>query len=91
MNLNYTCICYYCGEIYQANRSTSKYCCPSHNSLYNANGPGYNKSVLNINGVYKDYNIFLRTLYNWRYDDVLKPLELYDCLYFNCWQYKYAD
>ena len=65
MNLNYTCICYYCAAIYQANRSTSKYCCPSHNSLYNANGPQYNKSVLNSHGVYKDYHDFFRGLYNW--------------------------
>lgn len=63
MNLNYTCICYYCGEIYQANRSTSKYCCSQHNSLYNANGPQYNRSVLNREGVYKDYYNFFNRLY----------------------------
>jgi len=51
MNLNYTCICYYCGEIYQANRSTSKYCCPNYNSLYNANGPQYNKTMIIARGV----------------------------------------
>lgn len=64
MNLNYTCICLYCGEIYRANRSTSKYCCNNHNSLYHSYGPQINRTVLNCLGVYKDYYEFFSTVYN---------------------------
>lgn len=63
MNFNYTCICYYCGEIYNANRSTSKYCCANHRSLYVVNGPQINNTILTKEGVYKDYYRFFRSLY----------------------------
>lgn len=63
MNYNYTCICYYCGEIYNANRSTSKYCCANHRSLYALNGPQINNSILTKEGIYKDYYSFFLGLY----------------------------
>ena len=55
MNLNYTCICFYCGEIYQSNRSTSRYCCSNHNSLCALNGTMINNTIINQEGQYKDY------------------------------------
>lgn len=63
MNLNYTCICWYCGEIYQANRSTSKYCCTKHNSLYHANGSNIDYSILNSQEQYVSYHDVLSKLY----------------------------
>lgn len=63
MKLNYTSICFYCGEIYQSNRSTSKYCSPSHNSLYNENGSAICSVYPNAQGIYVDYLSTLSILY----------------------------
>lgn len=63
MNTNYTCICHYCGAIYGANRSTSKYCCKQHNSLYAANGSNIDYSILNSRNQYVSYYNVLSNLY----------------------------
>ena len=64
MNLNYTSICHYCGAIYKSNRSTSKYCCRQHISLYNVNGSQINYNILNNKGGYKNYYEILSRIYN---------------------------
>lgn len=63
MNLNYSNICHYCGTIYKSCRSTSKYCCKEHNSLYHLNGPQRVNAILNSSGVYIDYNALLERIY----------------------------
>jgi len=59
MNSNYTSVCYYCGNIYTSNKSTSKYCCPNHNSLYHLNGAKIENPILTSKGTYVDYSDIL--------------------------------
>ena len=63
MNLNYTSICLYCGEIYLSNKSTSKYCCRNHNSMYNSIGSQIDNTILNCEGVYISYYVLLSKIY----------------------------
>jgi len=63
MNFNYTSICAYCGEIYKCNRSTSKYCCTEHNSLFHAYGSIISDVDLSSNGIYVDYLWLLLLIY----------------------------
>lgn len=59
MNLYYTSVCHFCGKIYQSNKSTSKYCCHRHNSMFHQFGPQINNSILNPKGIYVDYSFIL--------------------------------
>lgn len=59
MKMNYTSVCFYCGVIYPSNKSTSKYCYPGHNSMYNANGTKINDLIITPNGTYTDYSFIL--------------------------------
>lgn len=59
MKMNYTSICFYCGVIYTSNKSTSKYCCREHNSMFSVNGTKINNLILTPNGTYVDYSFIL--------------------------------
>lgn len=63
LSSNYTGICWYCGVVYKSNRSTSKYCCSKHNSLYARNGPCI-KPYMNRNGEIMDYDPILENIYS---------------------------
>jgi len=42
---NFTSVCWYCGIIYKANRSSSKFCHSKHRSLYHKHGSHINPMV----------------------------------------------
>lgn len=63
MKMNYTSICHYCGAIYKSNKSTSKYCCPNHNSLFHLNGSQLDYTILTSNGEYVNYHEILSRIY----------------------------
>jgi hypothetical protein len=63
MHLHYTNVCWYCGTIYQSNRSTSKYCSRNHNSLYNAYGSRI-KPLRDTNGIVVDYDSILEEIFS---------------------------
>jgi hypothetical protein len=70
-HLHYTNVCWYCGAIYQSNRSTSKYCSRRHNSLYYAYGSRL-KPLLDASGIVVDYDSILEDIYSEQdifYDD----------------------
>src|SRR5690349_4483298 len=69
-NMNYTNVCWYCGTIYKSNRSTSKYCCKKHNSLYSQYGPSISPS-LNEAGIVVNYDPILEVIFQ---EDVNKNL-----------------
>lgn len=64
MNPNYTSICFYCGEIYKSNRSSSKYCCHKHNSLYHQNRSQIDYSIEDLDGVLINCHEALIKLHN---------------------------
>ena len=81
MNLNYTCICIYCGTIYRANRSRSKYCTTNHNSLYNANGSNIDFTILNSQNRRVSYHDVLSRLYSSIGDfRTWSPIQTYESL-----------
>ena len=49
--------------IYKSNRSTSKYCCKQHNSLYAANGSNVDYTILNSKDRNVSYYKELQNLY----------------------------
>ena len=55
MKMNYTSVCFFCGVIYPSNKSSSQYCCTSHNSLHYENGTRINHLILTPKGIYVDY------------------------------------
>ena len=71
MNLNYTAICYYCGTIYKSCRSSSKYCCKNHNSLYFQNGCQINNNLKRKDGSYVDCYPALKRIYSVQDDESL--------------------
>jgi hypothetical protein len=62
LSLNYTNVCSFCGKIYRSNRSTSKYCCKKHNSLFNAYGSQI-KPLVDENGVAHSFDRVLTKIY----------------------------
>jgi hypothetical protein len=61
---NYTSVCWFCGTIYQSNRSTSKYCSKKHNSLFALYGPQI-KPIVNEKGEVMVYDDVLEEIHKW--------------------------
>lgn len=49
LRTNYNKVCAYCGIAFKSNRSTARYCCDQHGSLFRTNGP--NEELLKEHGV----------------------------------------
>ena len=60
---NYTSVCQYCGVVFKNNRSTSKFCCDQHRSLYGQHGPMISPMIKDRHG--NDFNAeeVLQTIY----------------------------
>lgn len=71
-NFNFTNVCWYCGAIYKSNRSTSKYCCKKHNSLYSQYGVAIKPSI-SKEGVVINFDPILECIYK---EDLNKDLGL---------------
>ena len=64
MKFNYTSVCHYCGEIFQSNKSSAKYCCHNHNFMFHQYGSQINCSFINFDGVINNCEAVLEELSN---------------------------
>lgn len=70
---NYTGVCHYCGRLFQSNRSTARFCCPAHRSLFGRYGGRLPLHAPDEKGEYRSVDLALSALCRLGFNITITP------------------